>query len=507
MEGLNILLIHPRMANNRLQKKTFPLGLASLAAYWRRRRPNDRIEALDAHILNADDDLVAARLASRRWDVVGVTAWTLQFNQARHVLEMARRIAPKAMTVIGGVHVSMKPEDGLEVADRVIVSEGEQSFLSCVEDSSSERMVRPKSFIDLDSMPFPAWDLFPMEKYDYPLHVQKMPRIPIMGSRGCPYNCSFCSSPSIWQRKVRYRSGESVAEEMFEANRRFGFKGVHFWDDSIMLNERYVTGLCDAIGARNLDMKWVALSRADHVIRNRHLLPAMSRAGCIGMEMGLEAFDDSIYAQVGKNQNRTEILEAIDCLTSNGIVPLFTFMTFMPGETLTTARNISRFFQDIRPQQQKIQTGGTGDWPICIGQFTTPHVNTPFAAGAGREGLDLGCGYDDRHHHNINWLPWSFLSDVPRLTGSALTPEMEAKIRNKKRLLWKEFYDDQNPAELIILARRILSSVDGRRTVREIIDPICDGLNGESNRTFRLSAFVIYCLAQLDVLASAGRRP
>jgi len=507
---MNILLIHPQMSQNNLQKKTMPMGLAYLAAYCRSKHPAAHVEIYDAHALDAGMDQVFAKIRERPWDVIGCTAWTLQMPAAEYILKGARRIHPKAVIVLGGTHATMmRQQPEFSFCDYVFIGESEHTFADLIADgckrNDEPQYVEAENFIeDLDSLPFPAWDLLPMEKYAFPLHVARIPRIPVIGSRGCPYNCSFCSSPRIWRRVVRYRSAENVVAEILEAQKRYGYKGVHFWDDNFLEDPDRAAALCRELIRKRAGIRWVALTRSSLINRHKDLLPDLKAAGCIALEIGLEAFDDSIYKNVRKGEKRNDILAAVANLKKVGIVPLFTFMTFMPGETLTTARNLSRFFEEIMPETRRIQKGGVGDWPICVGQFTTPHVGTRFAEQAKETGVPLARDYGDYHHHNINWLPKSFLDDVPVRTRKAVGPHALDKIERKKPMLFAEFGNNgRADSELRSLAEMVLSRVDGIKSVRQIIEDVISHTGKERNRAYRLGAFVTLCMAQMEIIRSA----
>ena len=510
---MNVLLIHPQMSQNKLQKKTTPMGLAYIAAYCRRELPGLHIEIFDAHALDASMDQVFAKIRERDWNVIGCTAWTVQMPAAQYILSGARKIKPEASIVLGGTHATMLGESAeFASCDYVFLGESEVTFCEMLKSGPKKhktpQYVKASAFIaDLDSLPFPAWDLLPMDKYTFPLHVAKIPRIPMIGSRGCPYNCSFCSSPKIWNREVRYRSPENIVSEILEAKRVYGYEGVHFWDDNFLEDPIHATKLCDGLITRNAGIRWVALTRASLINKYPELLVKLKEAGCIALEIGLEAFDDAIYKTVGKGETKTDILDAVANLKKVGIVPLFTFMTFMPGETLTTAFNLSRFFGEIMPASKKIQAGGVGDWPIVVGQFTTPHVGTSFSVEAGRSGIKLSRDYGDYNHHNINWVPDTFLDDVPVKNGVELDGAMLAKLENKKSMLYTEFGDSPMPEaesdELSRITGILLKQVNGIRTVRQLVESLKFHTGMSENRAYRLGPFVLLCMAQFGVIKSA----
>src|SRR3989338_6475585 len=158
--------------------------------------------------------------------------------------------------------------------------------------------------------------------------------MPVIGSRGCPYNCSYCVSPLIWLREVRWRSPENVIEELKEIIKKFQIPQFHFWDDNFLLNREYVIGLCEGILKENLKIKWIGLTRASHVQKNKDLIDLLAKAGCIGLEVGIESANPETFLQIHKEENLAVIEEIAKLQKDNGMYPLFTYMAFNPGETI-----------------------------------------------------------------------------------------------------------------------------------------------------------------------------
>ena len=190
------------------------------------------------------------------------------------------------------------PEEALNHADVIVCHEGEETMAELMDkvkkgkdfhglkgiiynSNGNLRINEPRPFIkDLDSIPFPDWELLEhMERYDTPMHIVGGQRMPIFGSRGCPYNCTFCSSPKIWKRRVRWRKADQVALEMKTIKEKYGIKSVHFWDDNLMMKPSFMEKLCQEIITLGLDMNWVGLTRASHIAKHSELLRLMKQAG------------------------------------------------------------------------------------------------------------------------------------------------------------------------------------------------------------------------------------
>jgi radical SAM superfamily enzyme YgiQ (UPF0313 family) len=120
----------------------------------------------------------------------------------------------------------------------------------------------------------------------------------IICSRGCPFNCRFCSVTKMWGARCRFRSVESVITELKEMNTKYDITYVSFWDDTFTLNKRFVKRLCDSILKENLNLRWTCYSRVDTVSKN--LLKLMKKAGCIAIFYGVESGSEKVLHIVGK---------------------------------------------------------------------------------------------------------------------------------------------------------------------------------------------------------------
>ncbi|MBF0550247.1 MAG: cobalamin-dependent protein [Deltaproteobacteria bacterium] len=423
-----VLLVQPPFAlANRRHKKTMPLGLLALGGYLKQQFPELGLDLLDAHITNMAPAQVMAYLRTHPADLVCITGWTGQMPMAYAIAD-AMRAAGSATVVLGGVHATLCPDEAIEHADYVVVGEGELPLAGLVAALQADDPLRPidgvisspggttcRQFVpDLDALPDPAWELLPDWKcYDHPLHVVGGFRFPLMGSRGCPFNCTFCSSPLMWQRKVRWLSPARIVAEMEEVRRRYQVNQFHFWDDNLVLMRRHMTELAELILKTDHPYRWVGLSRASDIVKHQDILPLMKRAGCVGLEIGVESFTQVSVDMTRKGEAVEEMVTATDCLIRAGITPLFTHMLFTPGETLAGYPIKEKFIH-------KLLSGvGLGRRSESeLGQLTTPHRGTVFAQEAPALGEVLCRNNADFVHHRVNFIPHSLLDDIPRKTAA-----------------------------------------------------------------------------------------
>ncbi len=515
------LLIHPGLPANRRHKRILPLGLLYLAAYIRKKFDYIDVAILDAHIENLSVKRTSQKVISvYKPDVVGIGYWTAQANFAYSLTSHLKRKAPHLTVVHGGVHPTCCPEEALTYADIVVKHEGEETFAKLMDAlgegkswkgipgieymERGERIVNePAEFIkDLDSMPFPAWELVPMEKYNTPLHIVGGPRLPIIASRGCPYHCSFCVSPIMWKRRVRWRSGKSVAQEMESVGFLYGLKQFHFWDDNLLLNRKVVEELSNEIINRDMKLKWVGLTRVDHVIKNHDLLPLLREAGCIGFEVGIESTATEALKFMEKDQTVEQIKQAFEYQKKAGMQPLYTLMAFNPGENLNTYYHQTCFINSL--------LDGSHKHKLFVGQFATAYPKTKFLEEVKEQGLFLAENWDDYHHHNIKFIPHSLLNDVPERTSDRLHVQ-DVFVLLMEAYLWR--YDAfHSPYNVSMLLRRVSQDFrgllamnrlfDGRRTLREIGEKTAEALRLPPNEGLKFAAFTAMIMAQMGLLKS-----
>ncbi len=432
----NILLIQPPLPFNERHKKVVPLGLAYLASFLKQKLPKPKVNVsiFDAHILNLTISQTIKEVINRAPKIIGITYWTLQTTAAFTISKAIKEALPNSIIIHGGIHTTALPEESAKYADFCILHEGEETLAELIEaivENKEVKEVKGIAFLekgglvrtqtrpfieDLDTIPFPAWDLLSIERYNTPFHIGGGRRMPVIGSRGCPYNCTFCGSPMMWRRKIRWRRPELVVSEMEEIIKRYKITQIHFWDDNLMMNPEYIVGLCNTILERRLNIKWVGLTRASHVNEHSELLKLMKEAGCVGLEIGIESLNPETYLKMQKGEGLSDMKLAFQNQQRVGLHPLFTFMTFNPGETITGYYLQAKFIQSHVPMAKKYKAFEL-IYPIAIGQFSTPHVGTQFRQEASQLGLVLSEENHDLFHHNINFLPYSLLDDIPVRTS------------------------------------------------------------------------------------------
>jgi radical SAM superfamily enzyme YgiQ (UPF0313 family) len=272
---------------------------------------------------------------------------------AFELIKLVKQTLPETFTIAGGPHVSLTADDtltGLQELDIIVRGEGEETIKELIDELGNGNDLSkiagisyrkdntiihnpPRAFIkDLDSLPFPEQQL---DEYNFQRHVPGRGVIrfaSILASRGCPYNCYFCSLKTLWSRRVRYRSPENVINELLFLKDRYGIKGFHVLDDTFTLNRKWVEEICDLLEKRELHLSFICHIRVDSVDFN--LLKRMKEAGCYELSYGVESGSQRILDEViGKRTKIEQIRNVRAWCKDLGIHPLESFIISHPTET------------------------------------------------------------------------------------------------------------------------------------------------------------------------------
>ncbi len=199
---------------------------------------------------------------------------------------------------------------------------------------------------DLDAIPFPAWNLFPITVY---LNTPKYPEayglktMNLITSRGCPFNCNFCSKTFSG---VRMRSIDNIIEEIKELKRLYNIRALHFTEELVMMNKQRMMELCDAL--KPMKLKWVCQGRTNFV--DYEMLKKMEEAGCVRVGYGIESGSQKILNNMNKAQTVEMCDKAIRLTKKAGLIPVIQMMFGYPGETRETIKETIDFCDRVHAQ-------------------------------------------------------------------------------------------------------------------------------------------------------------
>jgi anaerobic magnesium-protoporphyrin IX monomethyl ester cyclase len=385
-----VMLIFPPMYDIR-QVDTMvcpPMGIASLAAYVRDMVDiallDCLVEAPDRRVpvrgimervgLSYDD--IVARIRAFAPDMVGLSC--LFSGQAACVREISRRIKADIdrdiVVVTGGTHPSFLPEivlNSMDV-DYVVIGEGELGLRAIIEahnrgggretidgiawrENGQVRInPRTKWIEDLDTLPFPARDLLPMEKYydamaPMGLHWRKKRNAPIVSSRGCPHACPFCSSWRHWGGRFRKRSAENVLAEIAHLREQYGVQELKWQDDNLTTDRQRARAIFSGMKERGLTMPWNTPNGVALWTLDEEMIRLMKQSGCYEITLAVESGSrDSFDAFVKKPFTFDKVREVAGLAKKYGIGTVGYFIIGFPGESLAAIRRSMRFALDLK---------------------------------------------------------------------------------------------------------------------------------------------------------------
>ncbi|HEY5132321.1 MAG TPA: radical SAM protein [Candidatus Krumholzibacteriaceae bacterium] len=337
-----------------------PLGLAYIAAVA---RTDHEVRIVDFNVEQKN----WKKFPYGAFDVVGISVDTSRYHVSLKIAERAK--AQGATVVMGGPHVSFMDEEALRsgAADYVVRNEGEYSFLSLVDYLSGRRPfgeVRGVScfvngvctrtpdapFIqDLDSMPFPARDLLSLDRYREKMNGRATTTLAT--SRGCPFNCHFCSSSQFFGVRWRARSAENVIEEMEPLYEKHKYRALSFVEDNFTFSPERAVAIAEKIIAKGWDLKWGAWSRVDTIVKHPDMVRTMAKAGFTWTFVGFESGSQEVLDEYGKKAVVQDALRAMRILKQNGVSVTGSFILGAPTETKGMMKETVRFAKALNPHR------------------------------------------------------------------------------------------------------------------------------------------------------------
>ena len=339
----------------------FPLGLAYIAAAL-------RCEGVDVEIYNQDmhhypDEHLTEHLNENTFDVIGVGVIG-GYYQYRKLLSLSNAINSsrnRPFYIIGGHGPSPEPEYFMDKthADAVVIGEGEVTIVDLLKALSNHQPLstvrgiafrngdsiivneRQPLINDLDSIPHPAYDLFPIEYYRL-LRLEHVAStdftMSILSGRGCSFKCNFCYR---MDEGLRLRKNEAIIEEIELLQKDYRITYIEFEDELLMSSIQRVESLCSDFIRAGLNIRWSCNGRLNYA--RPDLLRLMKEAGCVFINYGIEAMDDQILRNMNKALTTEQIIQGIEATLNVGISPGYNIIFGNIGENRDTLENGVQF--------------------------------------------------------------------------------------------------------------------------------------------------------------------
>jgi len=353
-----------------------PIGLAYLAAVVE--KAGHELAVIDCPALDMDQDALKKKLEDFQPNLVGVTTMTPTIQSALQSTRVAKEACPNATVAVGGPHATFMDKQILNEESSVDVvarGEGEETLLELAQSATESKKLQDilgitfrsgKDLIqtparptikNLDDLPYPAYNLFALDKY---LLYGKL-FLPVITSRGCPFQCAFCTTSRILGKEYRARSPKNIVDELEHIERVYHADSFTFYDDTLTLDKGRMFKICDEIRARGIRIPWDCQTRVDQV--TKEILSKMKESNCQQVFFGVESGCQTILDAVNKRTTVEQNEKAIRMAKEAGLFVSISIILGYPGETPEMLKQTLDFIRRAEPD----------DVYLCI---ATPYPGT-----------------------------------------------------------------------------------------------------------------------------------
>lgn len=319
------------------------LGICFLAAMLRKR--GIRVEILDSAALGYSIQDVVEHIKIKKPKIIGISVMSMMLHYSYELVQAIKRSYPEGIIVVGGAHIDADPEvivpmgvpygfwgecefEFAAFCEQVLGGAMPKAMPGLIVNCKNQLDIgEPNLVSDLDSLPMPAYELLPLEKYYSPNTTLKT--ISFISSRGCPYHCVFCSK--LQRKQFRHLSTENVINQLEELVGNLGIQWIEFVDEIFTFNRERVVELCEAIFVKNLKFHWGCGTRVDRV--DASLLTLMKKAGCRKIGFGIETGVERVRFADGKRITNQQIIDIVKTCRSHGLLVGGSFIFGHPTET------------------------------------------------------------------------------------------------------------------------------------------------------------------------------
>ena len=373
---MKILLVNPPI-REWAKPNCVPLGLGYIAAVLR--QEHHEVEVMDVNAFRWTQDEVEDKIRDAKFDAVGIGGIVTVYSYVKWIISVVKRYHPQTKVVVGGSVASSVPRTLLErtPTDIAVVGEGEETakeLFQALADSEPDlsgisgiwfkdgnarihRTPARSPIKNLDTIPMPAWDLFPMDVYlKNPVGAPNRNKwvngnpsddalsMNLSATRGCPYRCVYCYHDFMGQG-YRTRSPQNVFSEMETLCHRYGVRYFHFVDDEFVMNEDFVYGFCKMVREASLGITWGCSGRAN--LMTEDLVATMAGSGCILIGYGIESGSQKMLDIMRKNVTVEQAKEAVKLTKKYLGWADCSFMIGIPGETEQTIQETIDFCKEL----------------------------------------------------------------------------------------------------------------------------------------------------------------
>lgn len=342
----NILLI--RALGPTYSTVNIPYGIISIANYVQRYSEH-RVFLLDRYKDYWRGFRYIKKIIERfNIGIVGISALSSQKDDALYLTSMIKRNFSKTKVILGGIHFTAMPEEGLKYADAVVRGEGEKTFLRLVNEyirfAKIEGVHEGVPLKDLDKIGYPSKRV--VEKF----FKMPVPEFSIISSRGCPFVCKFCLSADLKSRIARYHSVESTLDYVEMLIKELSIKEIRFDDDIFILSKKRVIKFCEGLRKRNLMKYKIRFSCFAHSgYGDKEMYEKMYKSGFRKIRIGVEFGDKQVLKINNKLQSIANVERTIKIIVDAGIKPACLFMIGGMGDnkdSIEKTISVAKYFKN-----------------------------------------------------------------------------------------------------------------------------------------------------------------
>ncbi|PVX23287.1 MAG: B12-binding domain-containing radical SAM protein [Candidatus Bathyarchaeum sp.] len=345
---------------------TIPLGLGYIAAALELDGVYSTI--IDMNFLEMKTNDLKQRIEQVKPNIVGISSMSSNYQNAVDVAKSIKSWFPETTIVLGGVHATFMYEEILNSVpeiDVIVRYEGEITFSQLVKtienrgdlktvkgiafrDENRKVVTTPQMELveDLDSLPFPAYHLIEPTVEEY-IGKHKIRAFPLLTTRGCPYDCIFCSTTALHGRKYRTRSVSNIIEHIEYLIDTYRINTISFADDNFTMQQDRIFELCNQIKKHNLSIQWGCSTRTD--LLSTKLLRKMKEAGCNNLFFGIESASEKVLKIIKKGVSIAHSKKIVKQAEKLGIKTHCSFILGLPGETSESLNDIIKFIKETKP--------------------------------------------------------------------------------------------------------------------------------------------------------------
>jgi len=327
-------------------EKLFPLGLGYLASILR--DAGHRVFFLDPYY-DPRERYDLEFLEDNGIDVVGIYACTICLEDVIAQVKELDRLDWNGKVIVGGPHCSvgdMTPYKGY--IDHVVDGEAEDVIVDIVEGRIDDYLIETEPVFDMDSLPRPAYDLIGIRDYRCHDRSARYPVFNMNTSRGCPYNCAFCSSPPISGRKYRFQSAERIIDDIDYLLSNYDVGSIYFRENNFCISRERTIKFCEMLIDNNMNLEW----RCEASVKDlpRDVLKLMKEAGCKGLFIGFESGSERLLRSLKPGFTLEQNIEVAKNCRELEIPMHASFIVGTPYETEEDIEETLDFIKRYIPQ-------------------------------------------------------------------------------------------------------------------------------------------------------------